>query len=270
MAEERLEGGYVDGAVRRGETVRRLAGPWTSAVHALLAYLADQGFAGAPRPLGFDEQGREVLTFLGGETIGHRKLRPAWVYAEDTLVQVAGWMRDYHQIVADFVPAAWRRLARGRHLVTRPDHRPQRRDHPQCRLAPGQAHRVLRLGLRRACYAGVGPGPGRLQLGAAARPVCCRRRGVHRLHGQAQPAGRFLGTYGWSGTTGEFLDVVEARMRAHAAGIRGKAAAGDEPSGRLRWARSGWRATPYSDPEPDCGAQWSPPGCLALNGRTGR
>ena len=45
--------------------------------------------------------------------------------------------------------------------------------------------------------------------------------------------GRFLGTYGWSGTTGEFLDVVEARMRAHAAGIRGKAAAGDEPSGRL-------------------------------------
>jgi hypothetical protein len=45
--------------------------------------------------------------------------------------------------------------------------------------------------------------------------------------------GRFLGTYGWSRTTGEFLDVVEARMRAHAAGIRGKAAAGDEPSGRL-------------------------------------
>ena len=111
MAEERLEGGYLDGAVRVGDTVRRPAGPWTPAVHALLAYLADQSFTGASRPLGFDEQGREVLTFLKGETIGHRKPRPAWVYADDTLVQVARWMRDYHQIAADFVPppgAVWR------------------------------------------------------------------------------------------------------------------------------------------------------------------
>jgi hypothetical protein len=80
-------------------------------MHALLAYLADQGFPGAPRPLGFDEQGREVLTFLEGETIGHRKPRPAWVYAEDTLVQVARWMRGCHQIAAGFVPppgAVWR------------------------------------------------------------------------------------------------------------------------------------------------------------------
>jgi hypothetical protein len=56
MAEQRLEGGYVDGAVRVGDTVRRQAGPWTPAVHALLTYLADQGFTSAPRPLGFDEQ----------------------------------------------------------------------------------------------------------------------------------------------------------------------------------------------------------------------
>jgi hypothetical protein len=80
-------------------------------VHALLAHLADKGFTGAPRPLGFDEQGREVLTFLEGETIGHRKPRPAWVHAEDTLDQVARWMRACHQAVADFVPpagAVWR------------------------------------------------------------------------------------------------------------------------------------------------------------------
>ena len=81
MAEERLEGGYADGAVRVGDTVRRPAGPWTPAVHALLSYLADRGFTGAPRPLGFDEQGREVLTFLEGETVGRRKPRPAWVHA---------------------------------------------------------------------------------------------------------------------------------------------------------------------------------------------
>jgi hypothetical protein len=32
MTEERLEGGNVDGAVRIGDTVRRAARPWTSAV----------------------------------------------------------------------------------------------------------------------------------------------------------------------------------------------------------------------------------------------
>ena len=31
--------------------------------------------------------------------------------------------------------------------------------------------------------------------------------------------GRFLRTYGWSATAGEFLDVVVARVRAHADGI---------------------------------------------------
>ena len=111
VAEERLEGGNVGGAVRAGDTVRRAAGPWTPAVHALLAHLADKGFTGAPRPLGFDEQGREVLTFLEGETTGSRRPRPAWVHAEDTLDQVARWMRAYHQAVADFVPppgAVWR------------------------------------------------------------------------------------------------------------------------------------------------------------------
>src|SRR6202050_790454 len=111
MAEEWLEGGYADGAARVGGTVRRSAGSGTPAVHALLAYLADQGFTGAPRPLGFDGQGREVLPFLEGETIGHRTPPPARAHARDPLVQVARWMRDYHRIVAGFVPpsgALWR------------------------------------------------------------------------------------------------------------------------------------------------------------------
>ena len=111
MTEERLEGGNVGGAVRVGDTVRRSAGPWTPAVHALLAHLEGTGFTGAPRPLGFDEQGREVLTFLEGESVGYRRPRPAWVHAEDTLDQVARWIRAFHQAVAGFVPpsgAVWR------------------------------------------------------------------------------------------------------------------------------------------------------------------
>ena len=68
--EIRLDGGNAGGAVRVGDTVRRAGGPWTPSVHALLAHLSGRGFAGSPRPLGIDEQGREVLTFLAGETVG--------------------------------------------------------------------------------------------------------------------------------------------------------------------------------------------------------
>jgi hypothetical protein len=48
-----LSGGNMSsGVVRVGDTVRRPAGPWTPAVHALLAHLHEAGFRCAPRPLG--------------------------------------------------------------------------------------------------------------------------------------------------------------------------------------------------------------------------
>jgi hypothetical protein len=52
--------------VRIGDTVHRRAGPWTPAVHALLRYLERASFP-APRVLGMDAQGREVLRFIEGE-----------------------------------------------------------------------------------------------------------------------------------------------------------------------------------------------------------
>jgi hypothetical protein len=66
-AEIPLKGGNMNtGVVRIGDTVRRPAGPWTPAVHALLDHLHGVGFPGAPRPLGLDEHGREILTFVPG------------------------------------------------------------------------------------------------------------------------------------------------------------------------------------------------------------
>ncbi len=47
----------------------KAAGP---AAPALLAHLAGKGCTGAPRPLGFDEQGQEVLAFLEDQTVGNR------------------------------------------------------------------------------------------------------------------------------------------------------------------------------------------------------
>ena len=64
---ESLAGGRENQIFRSGKTVRRPSGHWTPAVHALLKHVHARGFHGAPLPLGFDENGREIVTFLEGE-----------------------------------------------------------------------------------------------------------------------------------------------------------------------------------------------------------
>jgi hypothetical protein len=71
---------------RRGNTVLRPAGPWTPAVHALLRHLERAGFAGSPRVVGdgYDDQGREVLTYIG-MVISHCDTGPWNLAARDGL-----------------------------------------------------------------------------------------------------------------------------------------------------------------------------------------
>ena len=62
-----LSGGRLTaGVVRVGDTVRRPTGPHSPFVHRLLRHLDAVGFEAAPRLLGVDEQGREVLSFIDG------------------------------------------------------------------------------------------------------------------------------------------------------------------------------------------------------------
>lgn len=110
--EEPLRGGNVsDGVVRVGDTVRRPRGPWTPAVHALLRHLHEVGFPGAPRPLGIDEKGREVLTFAPGEVVWPDRF--ALLDPVHRLARVARLIRDFHDAVTGFVPppgARWQVL----------------------------------------------------------------------------------------------------------------------------------------------------------------
>jgi len=62
-----LGGNVADAVVRVGETVRKPAGPQTSAVAALLEHLHAAGFTGAPRTLGRDERGRHILEYVPGQ-----------------------------------------------------------------------------------------------------------------------------------------------------------------------------------------------------------
>jgi Ser/Thr protein kinase RdoA (MazF antagonist) len=66
-AEVPLTGGRATSVVRVGDTVRRPPRLNAEFVHALLDHLAEAGFDGAPRFLGTDEQGRDVLSYIEGE-----------------------------------------------------------------------------------------------------------------------------------------------------------------------------------------------------------
>jgi hypothetical protein len=106
MSEVTLPGGNTTGAVLIGDVVHKPASPWTSTVHALLRHLEEVGFDGAPRALGVDDQGREMLTYLPGGTVGDQAPWPEWVFADSTLVQVGQWLRRLHDATVSFEPPA--------------------------------------------------------------------------------------------------------------------------------------------------------------------
>lgn len=107
-----LAGGMGSGGavVRVGDTVRRPVRPYSATVAAFLRHLEEVGFDGAPRHLGLDAQGREILSFIDGD-VGISPF-PAWVGDEGLLLGVADLQRRLHEAAATFVPpvdAAWDR-----------------------------------------------------------------------------------------------------------------------------------------------------------------
>lgn len=102
---ESLAGGSAtEGIVRIGDTVRRPLRPFSLTVQAYLGHLRDAGFTGAPLPLGVDEQGREVLSFVPGEV--HRHPLPVEAAGDDVLVALARLVRALHEASAGWVPPA--------------------------------------------------------------------------------------------------------------------------------------------------------------------
>jgi aminoglycoside phosphotransferase (APT) family kinase protein len=95
--EQPLHGGrQTIGIVRVGDTVRRPRHARSDFVHALLRHLDAAGFEGAPRPLGIDEQGREVLTYIEGETFDSTPVR----LSDARLVSAARLIRRFHDATA--------------------------------------------------------------------------------------------------------------------------------------------------------------------------
>src|SRR5580704_145160 len=74
-AEIPLTGGHTPGVVRVGDTVRRPLNTSSERIHRLLVHFENRGFDGAPRFLGIDQRGREILSFIDGFAPPHNGFR---------------------------------------------------------------------------------------------------------------------------------------------------------------------------------------------------
>jgi hypothetical protein len=98
------KGDVTDGGVRVGGTVRRPHQPTSIAVAGYLDHLERAGFDGAPRYLGRDAQGRDVLTYLEGSVAGDPP--EPWATSADLLVSVARLLRHLHDASTGYLADA--------------------------------------------------------------------------------------------------------------------------------------------------------------------
>jgi Phosphotransferase enzyme family len=232
-----LRGGNMSsGVVRVGDTVRRPAGPWTPAVHALLGHLHSAGFHGAPRPLGIDEHGREILTFIPGTVAwpgNFHLLGPG-----DRLRRVARLVREFHDAVESFRPppdAQWRILipAEGTGIIAHHD------------LAPWN----LVIGQRQWAFIDwdtAAPGSRLWDVAYAMHGFV--PLSANPQHRRADAAGRmrlFADAYGLSeAQRQQLVPMLARRTNAMHAFLAGQAASGTQPWARL-WQQGhgdAWRA----------------------------
>ncbi len=94
-------GNQATGIVRIGDTVRRPGHPWSPAIRELLEHLTVAAPGIAPRYLGADERGRDVLSFETG-AVGHYPL-DATMRSDEALIAAARLLRRYHDATVDLL-----------------------------------------------------------------------------------------------------------------------------------------------------------------------
>lgn len=236
--EQTLTGGNVSSVVRIGDRVHRQTNPWSPAVHQLLLYLESHGFTGAPRFLGLDAQGREMLTFIEGE-VGNDPVK-LYMWADDVLVDMAHILRRFHDLSVEFL----RLNKQERWQLVFPD---QSRHEVICHndVAPYNMVFVNEKPAALIDFDTAGPGPRIWDIAYALyRFVPLSRfepgdRGelipynseIHREE-RRRRIRLFCDGYGWVDLK-SIPDAVEARLKALSTLIEEKADAGDEAFKRM-------------------------------------
>jgi hypothetical protein len=104
-------GAMTDGVVRVGDTVRRPPRYATQLMRDVLVHLERAGFDAAPRWLGFDEQGRDVLSWIDGETLTERGQMHPYIgdppgritFTDEQIAAVMRLLHRYHDTFGDDV-----------------------------------------------------------------------------------------------------------------------------------------------------------------------
>jgi aminoglycoside phosphotransferase (APT) family kinase protein len=187
--------------------VRRVATDRTPWIHRLLVHLHDRGFEAAPRPLGIDERGREVLSWIDGDT--HHGAEPD----VEVLAEAMRLVRRLHDLTADT------ELAGGEECVIHGDLSPRNTIHLAGHAVAFIDWDTARPGSRwwdvsRACWQFVDPRPG-----SDPAEVARRWRSM-------------LDAYGMEDGTPLVAEVL-LRLDENADDIEAKAAAGSEAYQRL-------------------------------------
>jgi hypothetical protein len=106
VTEQPLEGGIANAGqvVRVGPHVLRPASPHAASIHAYLRSVRAAGFAGAPLPVGIDDDGRERLEFIDGDV--PMAPYPDWSQSDAALTSVASLLRGLHDAARGFDPRA--------------------------------------------------------------------------------------------------------------------------------------------------------------------
>ncbi len=220
--EEKLTGGNMSVVARVGETVRRESGFWTKRSQSLLAHLRAVGIQEAPIPLGFDEQGREILSFIPGQ-VGHDPL-PESLRSDEILISAAMLFRRLHDATVDIAPlwlSGWQGPVREPvEVICHGDFAPY-----NCVFQQGKLVGVID-------FDHAHPGPRSWDLAyalyrfvplmASDNPDC-----YGTLAGQLRRARLFCEAYGLS-ERAEIASTVRARVAYMAACLRDGAVEGDE------------------------------------------
>ena len=205
--------------------VHKPASPWTPAVHALLRHLESARFAGAPRAFGIDAEGREMLSYLPGETIGGRMPWPDWAFTDEILVQVGRWLRRLHDLTEDFTPPPGARWFAGASM--RPGMVVGHQD-----AAPYNA--VVIDGSLTGFFDWDMAGPSTREFDLAFSALSwvplyaqAEALGFDRPDDRGRRLHLLLDAYGYAGDRRQFGTVIVERARRQAAVMRSMAEAGD-------------------------------------------
>jgi Ser/Thr protein kinase RdoA (MazF antagonist) len=101
-SERELTGGNVSTVTTNGSIVYKDKKPQSTTTQRLLRHLQSKGLTFCPKPLGFDNKGREMLSFMHGNTLDDFPGVSSITDKIETVKHAASMLRKFHDATIDF------------------------------------------------------------------------------------------------------------------------------------------------------------------------